>query len=54
LRSHDDGFRALVHQPVWNEFPFAGGIYDAAYTAAIADPRGRELWELAKRSGVAQ
>jgi hypothetical protein len=26
--AHDDGFRALVHQPVWHEFPFAGGIYE--------------------------
>jgi hypothetical protein len=24
----EDGFRALVHQPVWHEFPFVGGIYE--------------------------
>jgi hypothetical protein len=27
-RNPDDGFRAFVHQPVWHEFPFAGGIYE--------------------------
>ena len=25
--AHDDGFRALVHQPVWHELAFGGGIY---------------------------
>ena len=26
--AHNDGFRALVQQPVWHEFRFAGGIYE--------------------------
>jgi hypothetical protein len=39
VRSPRRWFRALVHQPVWHEFPFADGIYEIVSEHAAGSAR---------------
>jgi len=33
--AHDDGFRALVQQAIWSDFPCSGAIYEIASEHAV-------------------
>ncbi len=39
--AHDEGFRKLVTQPEWHEFPSTPGLYEVVHTGHHAAPAAR-------------